>query len=154
MSKLELLLDELETKIPKWELVNNKVSKSSIGWQIDHSLLAIKAITNALHNSDERLYKWRFSFKRTLVFTINKIPRGKAKAPNSVQPKNAFSIEILTTHLAKTRVTIQQLKSLYSNNYFAHPYFGDLNVKSTIKFLEIHTQHHLHIINDIIKKSK
>jgi hypothetical protein len=39
-----------------------------------------------------------------------------------------------------------------SDKYFDHPYFGNLRLNKTIKFLEIHTKHHLEIINDIIKK--
>ena len=29
------------------------------------------------------------------------------------------------------------------NRFFTHPVFGDLNLKLAVRFLEVHTQHHL-----------
>jgi hypothetical protein len=36
------------------------------------------------------------------------------------------------------------------DHFFEHPYFGKLKLKETIRFLEIHTTHHLSIIEDIV----
>ena len=41
------------------------------------------------------------------------------------------------------------LETLNANSYFKHPYFGDLNLKKTLWFLNLHTNHHLKIIKDI-----
>ncbi|MFN8364825.1 MAG: hypothetical protein U0T78_06125 [Cloacibacterium normanense] len=38
------------------------------------------------------------------------------------------------------------IKNLPSQSYIEHPYFGHLDVKQTLKFLKIHTQHHLKIV--------
>ena len=54
-------------------------------------------------------------------------------------------------HIDKTRLMIHKIENFESNNYFTHPYFGDLNVKPTKKFLSINTNHHLKIIKAIIK---
>jgi len=43
------------------------------------------------------------------------------------------------------------LKTLPKDRYFEHPFFGKLKLKQTINFLEIHTMHHLDIIEDIKK---
>jgi hypothetical protein len=51
--------------------------------------------------------------------------------------------------LLKTRLPV--LDTLHPNNYFKHPLFGNLNIKSTIKMLVLHTRHHIGIINDIMK---
>jgi hypothetical protein len=45
---------------------------------------------------------------------------------------------------------IKELTGLHPNSFFVHPFFGKLNLKATIKMLEIHTKHHIYIINDII----
>lgn len=148
--KLQELLQKLNNNIDKQELINEQVSKSSIGWHIEHSLLTINVIIARIINSDVQHYKWKFSFPKLLIFTINKIPRGKAKSPATVVPV-AYTAESLRAHLQKTSIEIEKLNLLSADKYFEHPIFGDLKLKDAIKFLSIHTNHHLAIINDIAK---
>jgi hypothetical protein len=82
-----------------------------------------------------------------------KIPRGKAKAPKVVVPKEGVTIANLEQHLAKARDAIKALEFVSKNHFFKHPYFGNLKKKQTILFLEIHTQHHLKIILDIVSNT-
>jgi hypothetical protein len=49
----------------------------------------------------------------------------------------------------KIKNSLVDLETLNANSYFTHPYFGDLNLKKTIWFLNLHTNHHLKIIKDI-----
>jgi hypothetical protein len=151
MNKLTALLNELETKIPYHEKINTSVSASSVGWHIEHSLLVCNQIVAAVEKSNPQDYAWKFDFKRTIVFALNKIPRGKGKAPASVLPAGAASPEKLTTDLQILKETIKKLTTLPPNHYFKHPLFGLLNVKATIRMLKIHTKHHLAIIDDIRK---
>ena len=150
MNKLEILLQELETKIMLQNMLQSSVSSSSIGWHIEHSLLTIDKITEATKTSNERNYKFIFKPLKYIVYLIGKIPRGKAKNPKQVEP-DFFDEITLNTHLQKTRSTFKELKNIDKNKYFKHPYFGNLKLMDTIKFLEIHTNHHLKIINDIQK---
>ncbi len=151
MKKLITLIEELETKIPHREKINTTVSAGSVGWHIHHCLLVGLQIIQAVEKSNPENYSWKFNISKTLVYTLNKIPRGKAKAPESVQPKEQMTEgEMqLTFELLKTR--LQVLETLHPNHYFKHPFFGNLNVKATIKMLKLHTKHHIGIINDIIK---
>lgn len=153
MEKLKKLIQDLESKIPNQEILNPTISKSSVGWHIEHTLLTMNLVIGALQKSNPENYKRTFNFYRVLVFAMNKIPRGKAKAPKIVQPKEDFNIESLKSHLEKAKAKLAELNSLSNKNYFEHPYFGHLTLKPTIKFLEIHTNHHLQIINDIIKSN-
>lgn len=154
MQKIVALIKELENRIPDLEKLDPATSSSPVGWHIEHSLLTIDKIVEAVSKSDPREYKWRFNFARLLVFTINKIPRGRAKAPDSVQPKTEFTTATLKIHVAATTEKTRALNSLEANSFFIHPFFDKLNLKPTIKFLRLHTQHHLAIINDIIKHKK
>ena len=151
MENVGQLLKHLETAIPKHELADPATSKSSVGWHIEHSLLTIDAIIHALEKSEPGNYDWRFNFRRTFVFTINKIPRGRAQAPKRVQPQTEINFDSLKIHLINSTENLKKLDTLKPNNYFEHPFFGKLNLKPTIKFLAIHTRHHLDIIDDIIQ---
>jgi hypothetical protein len=54
----------------------------------------------------------------------------------------------LDYELAKTNIL--QMDSLPNNAYFTHPYLGALKKDEAKQFLEIHTNHYIDIINDII----
>jgi hypothetical protein len=151
MHKLLKQIKELESKIPNQEDYNPEISKSNVGWHIEHILLTNKMILEAVEKSNPANYSWSFKLSRIVVFTMNKIPRGRAKAPKVVVPKT-YDEQTLLEHLKIVTAKIQGLENMNSDKYFDHPYFGNLRLNKTIKFLEIHTKHHLEIINDIMKK--
>lgn len=151
MKNLEKLLDQFESRIPLFAKENLAVSKSNVGWHIEHSLLVITGITKVLLQSNPNEYQWKFKLSRLLIFILGKIPRGKAKAPEVVVPKDAISETQLLANLERTRNIILDLKSISKDHYFDHPFLGKLKKKDTIRFLEIYTNHHLKIIDDIIK---
>jgi len=150
MQKLSSLLSHLQTQMLNHQKLNSSISQSNVGWHIEHSFMVIINITEVLKKSDPANYKWKFSFARTYVYTFNKIPRGRGKAPKSVQPKDEITLESLNSNLAKAQLKIQELEKLHPKSNFIHPYFGMLNLKQTIKFLNLHTLHHLKIIQDIV----
>lgn len=151
MHKLLKQIKELESKIPNQEDYNPEISKSNVGWHIEHILLTNKMILEAVEKSNPADYTWSFKLPRIVVFTMNKIPRGRAKAPKVVVPKT-YDEQTLLEHLKIVTLKIQGLENMSSDKYFDHPYFGNLRLNKTIKFLEIHTNHHLEIINEIMKK--
>lgn len=150
MTHLDSLLNQLESKIPFCDTSNPKISRANVGWHIEHCLLTLNGVTKNLMQSNPKDYKWTFSFIRTVVMFRKKIPRGRAKAPKLVLPEGNLTQESLQTHVSLTRNKVKELLLLSKDNYFEHPYFGKLKLKQTIEFLEVHTQHHLKIIEDII----
>jgi len=150
MQKLLKYIKELKSKIPNQEDYNPEISKSNVGWHIEHILLTNKMIMEAVEKSNPANYTWSFKLSRIVVFTMNKIPRGRAKAPKVVVPKT-YDEQTLLEHLKIVTLKIQELENMSPDKYFDHPYFGNLRLNKTIKFLEIHTKHHLEIINDILK---
>ena len=151
MDKLYKLLFKLEAQMMHANKRNELVSQSTVAWQIEHSLLVINAICNAVKKSDPGKYKWKFNFSRTLIYIMGRIPRGRVKAPQSVQPATVQDMNKIQAEFIKAVANIKALDSLNANCYFTHPYFGELNIKPTKTFLKLHTQHHLKIINDIVK---
>jgi hypothetical protein len=150
MNSINPILVILSSKINDFERKNINVSKSSVGWQIEHSLKTIDLIITACKKSEPSAYQWKFKLNRFLILDVlQKIPRGKAKAPKVVQPEGDISKESLQMHLEKVYQNIEKWEDLHENCYFFHPYFGNLNKKATEKFLALHTNHHLKIIEDI-----
>jgi hypothetical protein len=151
MEELKNIIQELENKIPNQELLNPLVSKSSVGWHIEHILLTMNLVIESIHKSNPEDYKRTFNLNRFIVFTLNKIPRGKVRAPRVVQPKEDFTTDSLIGHLEKVKTNLEKLNTLSANSYFEHPFMGQLNLNPTIRFIKIHTKHHLNIIKEIIE---
>jgi hypothetical protein len=151
MLALKQLINQLESKINDFESTNLEVSKSTVGWQIDHSLRVINGVISLLKKSNPEDYKWKFNFPRTVVFFINRIPRGKANAPKNVQSSDEILKQDLQNQIEISKTLVLDLEKLHKKSNFKHPYFDILNLKQTIKFLNIHTNHHLKVINDILK---
>jgi hypothetical protein len=150
MQKLNNLVDELASYIPQLEARNDTVSSSTIGWQIEHSLLVISSVIDGVTKSDPSKYKWSFRPIKYLIFWRGKIPRGKSKAPKFVIP-DTFTAESLQLHIDRCYAKITELDSLSEGHYFSHPYFGDTKKKDVIPFLIMHTEHHAKIIREILE---
>ncbi|NNC49945.1 MAG: DUF1569 domain-containing protein [Flaviramulus sp.] len=152
LTNLKNQLIKLESYFPLIEKENHKVSKSTVGWQLDHTLRVFNAVSEWTENSDPKEYRWKFSFWRSVLFPLNYFPRGKVKAPKHVSSPETIKTEDLKTQLQTARKHIDKLDTLPKNAYFKHFIFGMLSKKQTLRFLQMHTNHHLKIVNDILKK--
>jgi hypothetical protein len=151
MQKLLSKIDALEKYIAHADALQPIVSEVSVAWHIEHSCLVITKIIQTVKNSDPNKYQWKWNAKRAFVFLLRKFPRGRAKAPQSVMPDANITKEHLHQSIAEARKAVATLSTCAKNQYFLHPFFGDLNKASTMYFLGIHTNHHLQIIEDILQ---
>ena len=149
MQKNLRLINQLESYLDSYQKVNTQVSQENIGWHIAHSCKVINTITQAIVQSDPSKAEPKFSFKFYFVLFTNNIPRGKAKAPSFVIPAKTISKEEILADVEASKQSIQTLSKAGKGQYFTHPIFGDLTVAKTLKFLAVHTNHHLKIIKDI-----
>lgn len=152
IEKLKQLVAEIEMYIPQKEIKNSAVSASTIGWQLDHSLKVINAVCQWTINSNPKDYKWKFNFWRSVLLPLGYFPRGKAKAPKHVLPSEVITSNALKQQLETAKAFIPTIANLPNDVYFKHPLFNMLTKRQTIRFLEIHTNHHLKIVKDILKK--
>jgi len=150
LEKLEAIISKLESKISDFECLDTGVSFAYVGWHIEHSAMVINGIIAELKKSNPTNYVWKFNLSRLVILGINKIPKGKGKAPKQVVPQGIIEPARLKISLENAKKNIAELDKLEANSFFNHPYFGDLNLKVTKKFLLIHTNHHLKIIEDIL----
>lgn len=152
IAALQQEVQQLENYISAHETLNPEVSKVTVGWHVYHSLLTVNEVFAALQQSNPKAYKNRFNPRRTLLFAMNKIPRGKAQSPEVVLPPQHFTKQDLLLQLQQARENLVKIDSLPENAFFNHPYVGSLNREQTKKFLWIHTRHHLGIIRDIVRE--
>ena len=149
-------LDEI-TRIVRFEpallaLRAERVSGWSIGQQVDHMLKVLEAGQRLLEGPHPALARGINLLGRFVLLT-RWIPRGVGKSPKSVLP-----VECAPAELAERS---SRLRKLYCdtplpaavlaerNPVFPHPYFGGLTPVEGLRFLDIHTHHHLKIVTDI-----
>lgn len=128
-----------------------EVSARGVDWHIDHSLKVIIGISKTLTKSNPDTYRKEFNLTRAFIFASNNIPRGKGKAPKQVITEGEITLEDLETQLQKAKEKSQSLSSLPAKSHFKHPVFGSLDLNMSKRFIQLHTEHHLKIIRDIIK---
>ena len=144
-------LNEIERYFVFRDLSNEEVSTVDVAWQLDHTLKAINNITIALENSNPADYQINFNLSRTFVFTRGDFPRGVAQAPASVIPPAKISNQALLDQLKIARDKLPKMHDLDQNCSYNHDVFGLLNRDQTARLIEVHTDHHLKIIRDILK---
>jgi hypothetical protein len=151
IKNIEHLLAEIEANIAKKALKKESVSQSTIGWQLDHTLKVINAVCIAMIHSNPSIYKTSTKPIRIVLFALGYFPRGKVKAPKKVRPPAVITEDDLSQQLAEAKAHVSRIKTLPKTAHFNHPIFDTLSKKQTIRFIEIHTKHHLKIVRDILK---
>lgn len=147
---LKTQIQEIEKSLDHFNKTNTEVSEKGVDWHLDHTLRVINGISGILIESKPEDYKWKFNFYKTAILLKGSIPRGKGKAPKRVVATSEIIKTDVVNQIEIAKNLLPQLKKLPKKSNFNHPYFGMLNLKETQKFLKIHTNHHLKIINDII----
>ncbi len=144
-------LSEIEQLIGSHEELVESVSAAPVGWHIEHSLLVLDGVITTLSSSEPAKFKSSFNLKKIIIFLLGKFPKGKARAPKSVRPKTeVFSEDDLKRHFQVTVSLLPSLSELDKKAHFKHPIFGFLALNDSIRFLEMHTEHHLKIMRDIV----
>ena len=154
-SSLDILVKELEDYMAIKDKTAPQISDKDVAWHIAHSLKVIQVVIQAMIDSDPNRYKSSFNIKKALVMATGWIPRGGGKAPKPTRPeKEEMEEASLRSDFDETRMLMAVIfKKTQENSYLQHPYFGMLNREETMKFLDIHTKHHLKIIKDIDDKA-
>ncbi|WP_411893208.1 DUF1569 domain-containing protein [Winogradskyella sp. A2] len=148
---LSPLIEKVENYIPQRDSIKLDVSKADVAWQLDHILKTINRIFEALEKSNPKEYSSSLNAMRIITMTSGYIPRGRAQSPDIVKPPEVIYTEDIYAQIKEAKENIIKLKLLDENSYFKHFVFGSLNRAQTIRFLEVHTNHHLKIIKDILQ---
>ena len=151
MDKIEIQLQKIESLSYKIDVVNESVSKASVGWHLEHLLLILNSSLKGLTLTNPKDYNPKFSLKKFVFVNFGMIPRGKISSPKQFVPLNVPTQESILKlmNLAKTR--LEAVKSLPEKSFITHPFLGDFDKKTTLRFLWLHSNHHLKIVDDILK---
>ena len=151
MEKIVKQLTELASYISQSDRQNGGVSNVNIGWQIDHSLRVMNQVISALLKSNPEEYKPKFNWRKSFIFFTKKIPRGKVRAPKGILSTEEITESSLISSVQLAHKNIGLLENCAPHHFFVHPFFGQVNVRETFVFIEVHTEHHLKIIRDICR---
>ncbi len=143
-------LSLIEGYVPSMNIRNPNISVASVGWHLDHSLKVINRISESIKSSNPNDFKKDFNIKRSILFILCYIPRKRGKCPKSTTPPNNILIADLKAQINVSRAHLGQIAMLDKNTHFKHFIFGNLSKVNTLRFLEMHTRHHLKIVRDIL----
>lgn len=150
------MLKEEITALEKYkihaEVINNSVSQASVGWHIYHSLLVIKNILGAIKHSNPERYVASENKGRDYVLGKEFIKRGVARSPASVTPPEEINDAQIENLFMGALNSVSSIDQLPEEGYFEHHNLGQLKKQEALKFLSIHTRHHLKIIEDIMAR--
>ncbi|MBV6878505.1 DUF1569 domain-containing protein [Epilithonimonas ginsengisoli] len=152
MENITNQLQKIESLLPKIDVTNNQVSKASVGWHLEHCLLILNSSLKGLTMTDPKDYKPKFSVKKFVFLNFGLIPRGKIRAPKQFIPLEVPTQESILKLMSLTKERLEAAKNLPEKSFITHPFLGDFDKKTTLRFLWLHTNHHLKIADDILKK--
>lgn len=150
MEKILQQLQEVSFFKDFYDESNAQVSAASAGWHIEHLLLVFTSILEGLKKSDSGQYAPRFNIFKLLIMATGHISRNRGKAPKFTLPQQ-LDAQGVEDKIERVRQQLSELQHLHPRAHIHHPYFGHLNVSESLRFLYIHTHHHLKIIRDILK---
>jgi len=151
MIEVQSQLNKIESFLPKIHVTNEKVSKASVGWHLEHSLLILNGSLKGLTMTNPDNYNPKSSIKKFVFLNFGLIPRGKIKSPKQFIPLETPTKESVEKFLNLAKERLEAVKNLSAKSYITHPFLGDLDKKATLIFLRLHTNHHLKIVDDILK---
>ena len=152
MENIIAQLQKIESLLPKVDVMNEKVSKASVGWHLEHLLLILNSSLKGLTMTDPKDYNPKFSLKKFVFLNFGLIPRGKIRAPKQFIPLEVPTQESILKLMSLAKERLEATTNLPEKSFITHPFLGDFDKKTTLRFLWLHTNHHLKIVDDILRK--
>ena len=150
---LQKQFDELEFYFEKGDLLAPSVSAKGIYWHVDHCARILEGVPEMMRQSQPEDYRPKSSLMKFVVMKFGWIPRGKGKSPKHVLPdENMLGKEEIARRLDHAFHQVNTMRDLNDDDFMRHPLFGSLKKTEAIKFLKIHTNHHIKIMRDIVGK--
>lgn len=145
--------------------VEEEVSLWSIAEHLDHvgrvnisSFLAIDRLVAGREDDPEVLHSGGPKLAMLPVLLFGRIPRGRAQAPERFFPAADVERESVRATLSESRKGLSRTAAKVAalaeaRGRIAHPILGNLNARQWLRFVRIHTAHHIRIMDDILAAS-
>jgi hypothetical protein len=137
---------------PDLALRRETISAWSLGEQIDHVLKVAATMLGRLAE-DGKEPKTPISLDGRAVLLLGWIPRGVGKAPEATRgmlvPAAELRAALAQVRELAARLDADDARLTHRRRTVRHPRFGGLTPAQALRFLEIHTRHHLKILRDI-----
>jgi len=129
-----------------------EVSAWSVAEQVDHLVKVNQSIFSHLLTRTPASGP-RISLAGRLVLLTGHFPRGRGESPRKLRGQQASAVELAAAH-EKSRDTFRILAAepeplLDPSAVLPHKMFGALTAAQALRFVPIHTRHHLRIVADI-----
>lgn len=127
------------------------VSSWSAGEHLDHTIKVALAFLEQIRKDEPGDWPG-VNWSGRLVLTLGWIPRGKARAPERVRGA-VCDVGVLDSTIARVESLLVQLRTSPPKErrlpLAKHPYFRGLNAAESARMVEVHTRHHLKIVEEI-----
>jgi hypothetical protein len=138
-------------------LVESTISAWTPAEHLDHVLKVGTAMINRLLKPDLAPLPRGISPLGRVILTIGRIPRGVGKAPERMHGARVTA-DALRAALDRLDSLLPTLEPAHLDAkrgaIVPHPRFGGLTPAQTLRFTAIHNDHHLRIIEDMVRRRR
>jgi hypothetical protein len=129
-----------------------QVSGWSVAEQLDHATKVLERGLGLIAADSPRLDRG-INLLGRLLLGLGRLPRGVGKSPAAVRGEERSAAQLRET-VARIRELLERTDDAVAalagrGPVLPHPYFGGLTPVQTLRFLVVHTDHHLRIVADI-----
>ncbi len=139
------------------------VSNWSPAQQLHHiakvNLVIASSLITMSQKPEEEDSDRRASITGVSVLATGYIPRGRGKSPGRLRPPADLTRDQLTSALNKSESAVGEVGVLLGllqsrKGRIEHPHFGFMRPSQWIRFMNVHTNHHLKIVRDIDRERR
>ncbi len=166
ISDIEEMYERMSRVLEKPESVLAKrtpVSGWTVSEQVEHVLLAnrwaLGSILSMLAGQGDFPTTGRLNLLGVALLRAGRIPRGRGEAPATAAPRDGTTAVDLRRYVAKHQDYLRTIKKSQGEVHalrtrFRHPFFGYLRATDGVRFVRVHTNHHLSIVTDILEAAE
>lgn len=122
---------------------------------LDHIVKVSASIVNRLLQMDAPATKGISPLGR-IILAVGRIPRGRGNAPKRLRGARISAAD-LHASVARLEEKLEMLSDVHlaekRGPIVPHPRFGGLRPAQALRFTAVHNDHHLRIIEDILRRS-